>query len=144
MGVIEFLVILILALGQEVAWGSGLLLMWVVASAFSREPGSVFGWAFAAGILADLWGGRHLGVAAILYLVVAGLVVIIRARVPRQSKLVVSLLVVMLLGAWQLVLSQRFIPGELLIGLVGFWLMLPVAEILGREGERRTVLKLRQ
>lgn len=144
MWVIEFLVIVILGGVQEVGVGTGLLFVWVVATSVVREPEKLFGWVFGAGIMADLLAGRHLGVSALMYLIAAGLLVKAKARVPRQSRFIVSVLVGGLLVVWQLVTTQAVNLGEVAVELVGFWLLLPVAEILSQDTERKTFLRLKQ
>lgn len=140
---LECLILLGLALMQEVALGWGFLFIWVLAVAMTHEPRGALSWAFAAGLMTDLISSGHWGVAALTYLVVSTLVVLLATNVPRQSRILVTLGVLMLVGGWQLGFKQRIVAAELLGLAICFWVLLPLAEWLGTNPQQRTELRLK-
>ena len=134
--------VLVVVLAQEVALGIAVVLPWIAAMGFSFQARRVLGWSFVAGVLVDLTRGTRLGMAALFYLAVAGVVLVLATRIRRRNIVVLSLVIAGLAIAETLVFEGRIDLSRALVAVGLFWLLLPLALRLTEETDEED-LRLR-
>ncbi len=133
-------ILLVAALLQEVAVGANLVVPLVVGLALAVEAKQAMRWGFGGGLIIDLVRGGKWGYEAMVLLLVATIVVIIKQLLPRRKFLVMTGFTLLAIYTESILMGRGWNRLDYLISMVIFWMSLP---LFSGAGEENSSIKLK-